>query len=314
MTWNSRELALSDFGLYVAATAPDGVSKTKYPAPLPVVGIRNTLWFFSIPSPITISNITIRVPEHFMGREDDLDAIETALGRYDGRVAITALYGLRGVGKTTVAATYAERHRRNYRATWWVRAQTESAMRADLTGLGVRLGWVLPDEKEEAAVITVLERLRHEGKGLLLIYDNAVDADSVKPYLPRGGAARVLVTSNAHAWRSSAEPIEIRLWPKEIGADYLIARTGRAAEHDAAVVLSEALGGLPLAHEQAAAYCERLEVPLAEYCRRFEAAPMRLLDTERDAPAEYHDRLTAAKAFATRNRRSRKNFIPRPSR
>src|SRR5262245_31623993 len=45
------------------------------------------------------SNIPIRVPTHFMGRDDALEAIETALKRYDGRVAITALHGLRGVGK-----------------------------------------------------------------------------------------------------------------------------------------------------------------------------------------------------------------------
>jgi hypothetical protein len=83
----------------------------------------------------------------------------------------------------------------------------------------------------------------------------------------------VLVTSNPHAWRGVAEPVEIRLWPKKIGADYLMARTGRAAERAAAEALSQALDGLPPAREQAGAYCERLEVPLAEYLRRFESAP-----------------------------------------
>src|SRR5499427_6972134 len=66
----------------------------------------------------------------------------------------------------------------------------------------------------------------------------------------------------------------------------------------AAETLSEALGGLPLAHEQAAAYCERLYISLAEYGRRFTATPTRLLDDERHAPAEYHDGLTVAKTFA----------------
>ena len=108
----------------------------------------------------------------------------------------------------------------------------------------------------------------------------------------------VLVTSNAHAWRGVAAPVEIRLWPKEIGADYLIARTGRTAERAAALALSEALGGLPLAHEQAAAYCERLDLPLAEYAKRFTAAPAKFLDDARHAPAEYHDGLTVAKTFA----------------
>jgi len=133
---------------------------------------------------------------------------------------------------------------------------------------------------------------------ILLIYDNAVEADEIRPYLPRGGAARVLITSNAYAWRGIAAPIQIGVWPKEVGANFLVARTGRTAEREAAKALSEALGGLPLAHEQAAAYCERLEIPLAEYVRRFAAEPARLLDTEKDAPAEYHDKLTVAKTFA----------------
>jgi hypothetical protein len=176
------------------------------------------------------SNIPIPVPTHFMGRDDSLAAIAAALLRYEGRVAITALHGLRGVGKTTLAAAHAERHRGDYRATWWISAQTESTMRADLVGLGVRLGWVAADEKEEPALAAVAERLRHEGEGILLIFDNVIDAVALKPYLPRGGRAHVLVTSNAHAWRGVAEPIELRLWPKEIGADYLVARSGRAGE------------------------------------------------------------------------------------
>jgi TIR domain len=58
-----------------------------------------------------VSNIPIRVPTHFMGRERPLAMIEAGLGRYEGRVAITALHGLRGVGKTVLAAAYAELHR-----------------------------------------------------------------------------------------------------------------------------------------------------------------------------------------------------------
>jgi hypothetical protein len=171
-------------------------------------------------------------------------------------------------------------------------------MRADLVALGIRLGWVGADDKEEPAVAAVMERLRHEGEGILLIFDNAIDAKSLRPYLPRGGAAKVVVTSNAHAWRGGAAPVEIRLWPREIGADYLIARTGRDKERAAAEALSEALGGLPLAHEEAAAYCERLDIALAEYGGRFAVAPARFLDDARHAPAEYHDGLTVAKTFA----------------
>jgi tetratricopeptide (TPR) repeat protein len=249
------------------------------------------------PSKGALSNIPIGVPLHFMGRDDALEAIGAALNRLEGRVAVTALHGLRGVGKTTLAAAYAHRHRGDYRVTWWIRAQIEPDIRADLVALGIRLGWVGADYKEEPAVETVMEQLRDEGEGVLLIFDNAIDADALKKYLPRGGAARVLVTSNSRAWRGVAAPVEIRLWPRDIGAAYLIARTGLEDERTAAEALSEALGGLPLAHEQAASYCERLDISFAGYRERFETAPGKYLGDARYAPSEYHDGLTVAKTF-----------------
>jgi tetratricopeptide (TPR) repeat protein len=240
------------------------------------------------------TNVPICVPPHFLGREEALAEIEATLARFRGRIA---LRGLPGVGKSTLAANYAERHRREYRATWWVRAQSDEMMRADLIGLGVRLNWVPADAEAKCAFAAVSERLQQDGDGILLIFDNALEARTLKPYLPRGGAAQVLITSNARAWGDVATPIDIRLWPPEIGAEYLIKRTGRERESETALVLSKAMGGLPLALEQAAAYCERLQISLAEYRKRFEAEPAKHLDDVRDAPSDYHDGRTVAKTF-----------------
>jgi tetratricopeptide (TPR) repeat protein len=245
----------------------------------------------------TISNIPINVPRHFLGRDSDLAAIDAALKRGDGRAAVTALHGLRGVGKTVLAAAYAERHSPNYRATWWVRAETESTMRADLVGLGVRLDWLPSDAPEEPALKVVMERLRDEGDNILLIYDNATNAREFEKCAPRGGAAHVIVTSNAPDWRGVAEPVEIEIWPLEIGADFLIERTGLSDDREAALALSEKLGGLPLAHEQAAAYCGWLGVGLASYASKFAAAPAEILADERTAPEQYHNGLTVSKTY-----------------
>jgi TIR domain/AAA ATPase domain len=137
-----------------------------------------------------VSNIPIRLPIHFMGREHELAAIAAALKQDGGRVAVATLHGMRGVGKTTLAASYAERHRGDYRATWWIRAQTEANMRADLVALGVRLGWVGADDKEEPALTAVMERLRHEGEGILLMLDyrdKGYDPDAIFNFLLRMG-------------------------------------------------------------------------------------------------------------------------------
>lgn len=246
----------------------------------------------------THSNIPINMPRHFLGRDEDLASIDAELKRNHDRVAITALHGLRGVGKTTLAAAYAERHRGDYHATWWIRAQTEPTMRADLVALAVRLGWVAEDAAEEPALAAVFKGLRDEREGILLVYDNANNPDEIRKYLPRGGTTQIIVTSNAPNWGGVAAPMEIEVWPNEVGADYLILRSGRDGKRHTALALSGALGGLPLAHEQAAAYCERLGISFADYLKRFEVTPAKLLDAEKDAPAEYHDQMTVAKTFA----------------
>jgi hypothetical protein len=249
-------------------------------------------------APPAQSNIPINLPQHFLGRDAEMAAIEDAFAGAE-RVAITALHGLRGVGKTTLAAVYAFRHRRRFKATWWIRAETQDRMRADLADLGLRLSWVAPEEKQEPAVRATLDRLRAEGDGLLLLYDNTADAHSLRDFLPKSGAAKILVTANSPDWGSLAIKLEIRTWPKETGADFLLARAGRAATKRAeAESLSVALGGLPLAHEQAGAYCARTGVSFAKYRERFEAKPVAYLDDEKGAAADYHDRRTVAKTFA----------------
>jgi hypothetical protein len=248
--------------------------------------------------PVAISNIPIAVPRHFLGRDDDLAAIDRALNNSNGRVAITALHGLPGVGKTTLAAAYAQRHSEDYRATWWIRAETEPTIRADLVGLGVQLGWIASDAPEQRAVATVLDWLRREGERILLIYDNAIGPRELTKFLPKGAGPKVIVISNAPDRAGMAGQVEIGVWPTDAGVDFLIARTGRESERTAALALSNALGGLPLAHEQAAAYCERTGMSLAEYRKRFEAAPLSFLDNARDGSIEYHDGLTVAKTFA----------------
>jgi tetratricopeptide (TPR) repeat protein len=256
------------------------------------------------------SNITIAVPHHFMGRAQAMAEIEATLARCDGRAAITALRGMRGVGKTVLAVAYADKHKHDYRATWWVRAETADTMRTDLAALGYRMGWAGDGDSQDAAVARTADRLRREGEGILLIFDNALDRDGIAPFLPLGGAAHVLITSNAHAWRGVAEAVTIRLWPREIGAAYLLARTRPASPpplvgggrgeglQAAAEALSVALDGLPLAHEMAAAYCEELGLSLAAYHARFAATPAEVLDAADSAPADYHDRTTVAKTFA----------------
>ena len=179
-------------------------------------------------------------------------------------------------------------------------------MRADLVALGVRLGWVGEEDKEEPAVAVAMERLRQEGEGVLLIFDNAMDADAIKPYLPRGGRSQILVTSNARAWRGVYGSDRNRdVWPNRSAPT--IWSPGQAARraHRRRGPVGSARRACRSPIEQAAAHCERLDISLADYRKRFEAAPTRLLDRPADAPAEYHDRAGRWRKLRARDRGSR---------
>ena len=100
-------------------------------------------------------------------------------------------------------------------------------MTTALIALGQKLGWLRDGQPD--ALAHVMERLKTDGTRILLIYDNAIEARSLAGFLPTGGAAHVLITSNDHSWHRVAEPVEIRLWPKEIdGVAHQPGHWGRA--------------------------------------------------------------------------------------
>jgi hypothetical protein len=209
-----------------------------------------------------VSNIPT-VPAHFYGRKDELAAIEGVLKNNAGGEGVVALFGLGGVGKSTLAAVYANRHRNDYRATWWIRAESELTIWSDLVDLGARLGWIAADDKTAHALSIVIERLRIDGEGILLIYDDAMNSD-VWQFLPRRSEAQAIVTCRVTG-SGGIPQIAIDVWPREVGADYLITQTGLHDQLDTALTLSQELGGLPLTHEIAVRYINRHNISLADY-------------------------------------------------
>ncbi|CAE6960881.1 toll/interleukin-1 receptor domain-containing protein [Paraburkholderia domus] len=214
-----------------------------------------------------ISNIPIQALSHYFGRKDTLKEIDDALDNYPGRISAVALTGMHGLGKSTAVAAYADEYCKEYRATWWIRADDEVSMTADLVALGICLKWVRPDEnqKEDVDVSVILRRIENDGEDILLIYDNVRSPENLmRFFMPHRGAARALITSNTPALGGLARRIELKLWPKELGAEYLLTHTGPNNERADAEALSEAFDGLPLALALIAGFCDKSGRSLAE--------------------------------------------------
>ncbi len=187
----------------------------------------------------------------FVGREEELVKLAAAFAH--GNIA--AVYGLGGVGKSSVAREYAWRSGERYSVTWWLNAQTEDGIIDGLIGLGVTFVNDLDQraDRRAAARHVVDTLLSGFDKPVLLVFDNLEEERHLRAWLPRTGT-HALVTSRNAAWRADVTAIPLHTWSIETGADYLQRESRRSDLADAdGHAIVEALGGLPLALAHAAA-------------------------------------------------------------
>ena len=136
-----------------------------------------------------------------------------------------------------------------------------------LAQLGVELG--LPAELPPAELAARARDALGERSGWLLIFDNAPDPAAVAEFLPGAGGGHVLVTSRDSAWQGIADPVPVDLLPPKRTRSGCCCAAPAIPTEQAATRLAEALGRLPLALEQAAAYAAQQRLPLARYLELF---------------------------------------------
>lgn len=250
-------------------------------------------------------NLPFAAPQQFFqrdkaqlfGREDFFEKIHVCYSDDIRRPATAALRGMPGCGKTTIAAAYAHAHLERYRTCWWIHAGSDDAIMADLARLATQLRWISVDESSEIPRETILGKLESDGRGLLLIYDNAEAPAQLEPFLPATGDAHILITSNARGWATLGQEYEVTTWPPEKGGQFLIKRVQNGADLPSAQKLSEDMGGLPLALEMAGAYCSAHGLTLKRYAAMFERKLVQVFADPENAPREYHKHRSAAAAF-----------------
>ena len=226
----------------------------------------------------------LQEPLAFQHRPELLDALTTS--QQAGRVSVVfAVTGLRGVGKSQLAAAYARRRiDEGWPVVGWLDASSRDQLLAGYLKLASALGLTgdTPDSAE--AAMRVRHWLEADGQKCLIVLDNADSADLLRPFLPAAGQAQVIVTSTRTALSALGAPVLVGVFTDTQAVQFLTDRTG-LEDPAGALKLAGELGCLPLALAQAAAvisgqhldyptYLQRLAtVTIAGYLTRSEEDP-----------------------------------------
>jgi class 3 adenylate cyclase/tetratricopeptide (TPR) repeat protein len=236
-----------------------------------------------------IWNVPHRRNPNFTGREELLAGVEAALVK-GGPAALTqAIVGLGGVGKTQCALEYAYRHAGDYSTVWWVHAGEPVQLAAGYAALADSLNLPEQQSPSQGVIVSAVRSWLERNGRWLLVFDNAPGPEAMASYLPRVPRGHVIITSRDQNWGKAAAAVAVPVLPRNEATAFLAQRTGWSGSPVAELV--EALGGLPLALEQAAAYAIATGCSASAYLGVFRSRRQALL--RREQPPEGYQETVA---------------------
>ena len=216
-----------------------------------------------------------RVAAGFVKREGQDELFDAIFTRAEPRTVLT---GMRGCGKTQLAAAVATRcEEEGWPLVAWINAASREELIADLYELALRFDIDAPkDVPPETIIRRFLDQLRSvDTTNHLVVFDNVENLDDLKDLTPEGNGIRVTITTTRHLdWDNLGWlPLTVGVFDREQSITLLCERTGDA-HRDAADQIADALGDLPVAVAQAAATAKSGRYSLSNYLERLSNHPL----------------------------------------
>ena len=216
-----------------------------------------------------------RVTAGFVEREGQGELFDAVLTRTEPRTVLT---GMRGSGKTQLAAAVATRCEEEcWPLVAWINAASRKDLVADLYEFALRAGINAPqDVPPETIIRRFLDQLRSANAAdRLFVFDNVENLDDLKSFTPEGSGVRVIITTTRHLdWDSLGWlPTTVDVFDREQSITLLCERTGDT-HREAANQIADALGDLPVAVAQAAATAKSGRYSLSSYLERLNNHPL----------------------------------------
>ena len=187
----------------------------------------------------------------------------------------TVLWGMRGCGKTQLAASLAKQcEDANWNLVAWINAVSPDTIQSDLVELAERLKIDTSDQPAQDVIIRrCLDHLKSaDPADRLIVFDNVEDINDLRGFIPTGDGLRVVATTtNNTGWEHQDwNRIKVGEFDRRESIDYLLTVTN-SDDREAADALADRLGDLPLALAQAAASARNGNLSLVRYLDRLDS-------------------------------------------
>ena len=216
-----------------------------------------------------------RVTTGFVKRDGQDELFDAVFTRAEPRTVLT---GMRGSGKTQLAAAVADKYEdEGWPLVAWINAASREELVADLYELALQAGIDAPKEVPPETIIRrFLDQLRSaDAADRLFVFDNVENLDDLRDLIPEGGGVRAVITTTRHLdWNSrGCHPITVGVFERDQSITILCERSGDT-HREAADQIAEALGDLPVAVTQAAATAKWGGYALSNYLDRLSNHPL----------------------------------------
>jgi tetratricopeptide (TPR) repeat protein len=245
------------------------------------------------------SNLPRSGVKQFVGRDEALKTLHEQL-QHKERVAICAIAGMGGVGKTELALQYAQSHQQQ--GTYpgglcWLQAAEADVGTQIISFARVQLDLQIPDGLDLPEQVAYCWR-RWRGGEVLLVLDDVRSYEKIKPYLPPAEPRfKVLITTRRQRLGESFELLSLEVLSEEAALVLLVSFVGDeriSRELAQAKQLCAELGYLPLGLELVGRYLQRKQdLSLAKMRERLKLEHQSLQEPSEEMTA----RLGVAAAF-----------------
>ena len=211
----------------------------------------------------------------FVKRQGQDELFEAVFTRAEPRTVLT---GMRGSGKTQLAAAVAARcEEEGWPLVAWIHAASRKEIIIDLYEVALRIGIDAPKNFPlEVVVRRLLDQLRSaNGSNSLFVFDNVENPDDLRDFIPEGTGVRTLITTTRYLdWDGPGWlRLTVGAFDREQSISLLCERTGDT-HREAADRIADALGDLPIAITQAAATAQQGGYSLSDYLDRLSHHPL----------------------------------------